>query len=391
MRGDEGEFLQLAVAALQFEQGALQLLLGRAAFADVLEVHRQALLGGVGVQLEPALEGFVETLEVTGLVVLPGLAVALADLAVVGAGEGVPQRLPQGCRCADVQLPLGLGVDVGEAPIVVEGVEGIADAFQGVRQALGQALRLLQRLLALADVLQGTGDAHDLPVVVAHRLAGHLHVQVPAMGIEHLHVEVEADALLDASLDRQGHPFAIGRQVELQAFGQAGRGADRETEQVVHFFRPEHLAAGQLDRPATELGDAAGHAQQQAVLAHLLGHRPLQADVAGGAVDHLVVGQGRAELQPELLAPGVVHADLQVLDRGSALQLLDGVVHQGAILGVDQLQVGLADQRARRMPQGAGEGRVDLDELALLADHAEHVQRQVEELIAFAQRLIGLA
>ncbi|MCY1304397.1 hypothetical protein D9M70_541470 [compost metagenome] len=96
-------------------------------------------------------------------------------------------------------------------------------------------------------------------------------------------------------------------------------------------------------------------------------------------------------MQPELLAPGVVHADLQVLDRGSALQLLDGVVHQGAILGVDQLQVGLADQRARRMPQGAGEGRVDLDELALLADHAEHVQRQVEELIAFAQRLIGLA
>ncbi|MCY1537942.1 hypothetical protein D9M68_734600 [compost metagenome] len=41
--------------------------------------------------------------------------------------------------------------------------------------------------------------------------------------------------------------------------------------------------------------------------------------------------------------------------------------------------------------QGAGEGRIDLDEEPLQVDHAEQIQRQAEELVALTHGLLGAA
>ena len=69
-----------------------------------------------------------------------------------------------------------------------------------------------------------------------NRLAGHLHVHVLAVRVEHLHVKVETDALLDAGLDRLGHLLAIGRQVELKAI------ADKPTNPTLGEIARQRLA-----------------------------------------------------------------------------------------------------------------------------------------------------
>jgi hypothetical protein len=123
-------------------QGALQVELRGLAGGDVEEVDRQPVRRRPGAQLVPA----VERRRVVGLeghraTALARRSVVRLEVAADGRGEQVPQHAAEQLVARAAQDPLGLGVDVGEAPVLVQRVEG---RRHGLEDAGGARLAVVQ-------------------------------------------------------------------------------------------------------------------------------------------------------------------------------------------------------------------------------------------------------
>ncbi len=67
---------------------------------------------------------------------------AVVDCLADGFGEGLPDVAPRQLVPRPPKHLLSPVVDVGEAPVAIDRVEGIGDALQGRAQLLGQQLGL---------------------------------------------------------------------------------------------------------------------------------------------------------------------------------------------------------------------------------------------------------
>src|SRR5215212_3840303 len=109
-----------------------QLLLCLFALGYVPEVHRESPRGGVGPARHPSAEDRGYGLELGGYALLHGPLYLPAGLRALGVGELLPDVLAQQPFPGAAPELLGLDVDVGEAPLPIDGVEGVGDAFEYV-------------------------------------------------------------------------------------------------------------------------------------------------------------------------------------------------------------------------------------------------------------------
>ena len=110
---------------------------------DLDEVDGQSVRSWGGTDLVPAVEGFgIVGLEGDRLSGGHGTAVVLLDDRVRGRGERVPQALSDEVGGAPPDQALGLGIDVGEAPAVVQEVDAGGDGRENLVDAAAVDPRL---------------------------------------------------------------------------------------------------------------------------------------------------------------------------------------------------------------------------------------------------------
>ncbi len=286
--GDDDDVVQLRHAG--FEQ--VQLLTRRAGGGDVAEVHRQPVVRRVAVDAEPGLQRRVEGLEGDPRFTAHRTLVTAVEDRAHPLGVDVPQHTPEHGVARARPQALGLAVDVGEAPVAVDGEESVADAFERVAQPLRQLLRFQRRQLALGDVLQRALDAHDAALGVAHRFADGAHPKTASGGRYLLGFQVVRCAGRDAALDGCLDSGAVLGGEGGQALLHRGRIAGRFVVQAGNHVGPVQAPLNHVEGPAADLGAAARHVEHRLAVAQCLLGQPLVGDVAGDAddADHLAPG-----------------------------------------------------------------------------------------------------
>ncbi len=116
-------------------------LLGPLALLDAVKEHRDPVRGGVDPYGDPDAEYGRDRLELGGLAVLQGFFRRPVALRAEGIGVHLAYFLPQKLPACRAQKLLRLAGDVDEAPLPVEGEEGVVDALQDPgRPLVGRAL-----------------------------------------------------------------------------------------------------------------------------------------------------------------------------------------------------------------------------------------------------------
>jgi hypothetical protein len=132
-------------------------LLGEPLFGDVVEVDGQAVRGRVGARLDPGAGRLPEGFDAGRPGVFHGLAVVLQQLGARQRGRDLEQRAAEAGLQRDADEAGRLDVGVDDAPVAVDGKEGVADAFQHGVHAFPGALQFLMRVAAYGQVF-GKGN-----------------------------------------------------------------------------------------------------------------------------------------------------------------------------------------------------------------------------------------
>lgn len=163
--------------------------------------------------LDPQVKAGVAGLEVSGDSRIDRTTVFDIETRAPGFREGLPDIAAQQRAGSTLQQPLGLAVDVGEAPVGIQGEEPVGDALQGGGETLGQPRDLGAQPALLGDVLGRALRPQDAPRLVVDRLADHPHPDVaPARG-DHLELLVEGGAIATARREALAQPLAVMRSV----------------------------------------------------------------------------------------------------------------------------------------------------------------------------------
>ena len=125
-----------ALGALGGCRGLQRRGFGALAVRDVLEVDRQALRVWITARDEPAFERREIDLEFAGDAIADGGPELVFDDRAHGVGEGLPDARANQFPARPLHQLFGARIDEYEAPVAVERVEGIADAFEDRGQFL---------------------------------------------------------------------------------------------------------------------------------------------------------------------------------------------------------------------------------------------------------------
>ena len=143
------------VGGVGFALGLFERELIGAPRADVLKINRQTGFGRIRVNFDPDFPGRDVTFQRDLLVAAGGAAQFVGQNAVVCAGKTFPDLLAQQLRPRFLHQLQRLLVDIGEAPIGIEGDERVADAGQNAAQLLRRGRQTLFGALVVGDfVLQ---------------------------------------------------------------------------------------------------------------------------------------------------------------------------------------------------------------------------------------------
>ena len=234
-------------------RGAVQRLLGVAAGGDVDEVDGEALGGGPGAHLVPGVQRRrVPGLEGHRLARRDGAPVVLLEGTAHGGGERVPDAGADQVDARRAEQPLGLGVDVGEAPLAVELEERRRHRLEHATHA-GLALAHLGGVVRRSDQADG-------------RTVGLVGEGVAAR--------------LDPPQGPVGQDHAVLRGV-VTAGGDGALEGVRDASDVVGV----HAAAEGLDRPAEALLVEAEQLVEPLVQAEVAGHQVPDERTDAGGVD----------------------------------------------------------------------------------------------------------
>ena len=318
--------------------GLPQLLLQLAALGGVVEVDGEALLGGIGLDIRPQVEGFVVGLEGDGLLGPDRLTVALLEHRAHRLGQHIEDALAQHLIAAYSDDALRLAIEVGKPPVLVEGEKAVGDAFEGGVEAFGQGLECHTPAAFVVDVDGGAKPLEGFALAVPGQGGAE---QVPAVfAVVAAQAQLHAERL--AGIDRMapgglggGPVVRVGKARALLAGGLLIPG---------HAGVVEHLLAGKI-HPTIRLRGPHDHGHGFRQLAEALfkpGEGRLRlfqgADVLHGAVDtHHIPGGipiGAAyDPKPAGALRGMQEAKLII--EGLPLGCAPGqaVINPGAILG----------------------------------------------------------
>src|SRR5918995_79524 len=156
-------------------------LLSTLAFGYVPEVHGQPFPGRVGPPRHPRATAGEHRLELGGDALLHGALYLPVGLGVHRLGKFLPDVLAEQFLPGAAPELLRLAVDIGEAPLLIYSVEGVADAFEYVRGPFPGRLLAEQKafplfgLLALRYVPRYLREAAKVSLLVPER--GDHHVR----------------------------------------------------------------------------------------------------------------------------------------------------------------------------------------------------------------------
>ena len=270
--------------------GRAQFLLHPAAFRDVTEQNGQVFPAGIGVHFHHAIRDRRWGFEMDRLPALQGMAVSGLECGAAGGRKDLKELPPEHLVARLSEMAKGRVVDVGEAPLPVDGEKAVGDAVHDHREPLLGIAELFLGLLEVRDVDEG--DDHPLDAVVLGPV-GHDAADVPA-AVVGLHLPGERGQIDE-------HPAGI---VQKRLVGEA------------HQDVP--------DRPAQVGGDQAhqaGDRRREALDPELLVEEQGGDARAGQEVHHIVVGA--FQLVDLLLEADVDGVELLV----EGLELLLGGLH----------------------------------------------------------------
>jgi hypothetical protein len=239
-----------------------QRLLGAAAVVDVLHVDGQALGRGesAGVDPSPARRG--DCLEAHRHLLGHRTAVVELELRADEPGKGLPYGFAEQVLASPAVHLFERAVDVGEAPLAVDGGERIVDALQPLGGALFRAIALGKGRLGLAAGPSGQaahGDDHGAHHAEEHE-ARHVlprrHVEVMDDQAQRDLAENRGRDAGDRSAPQRGADHGEVREAERAAANDAGVGqaydnARPQREHGQHRHRADgHAARGADERPA---------------------------------------------------------------------------------------------------------------------------------------------
>ena len=117
-------------------------------------------------------------------------------------------------------------------------------------------------LLLLGDVLQGALHLDHVATRIAHGRADAACPDAPLVTGDDLHLFVEGDTLRQARRKQLGQPHAGVGRAESQRLVERGPGSGRDAIEPADLVRPSHPRAVRVERPATQVGGAAGDGKQ---------------------------------------------------------------------------------------------------------------------------------
>lgn len=180
---------------------------GHFARADVAEVDRQALVGRIGVDLDPDAQRRVVLLEADRDVITHRVAVVELERAAHGRLEFVPDDGAEQLGAAAAQGALGFAVEVSEAPVAVEHEEAVGDALERCGQAIGEAEQRAVGQFALGDVMQRAAQDR-LGALARVQVRARVHLAHAGVCVQAV-LEIDRDAVAPGTRERGGQRRAL--------------------------------------------------------------------------------------------------------------------------------------------------------------------------------------
>ena len=226
------------------------------------EVHGQTFVGGVDAGAQPQAWRGVKSFEVPGLAGLQRFTILQRSRWVQPVCKLLPQGAAQQLTTGSLQQLFSMGVDIGKAPLAVQGHQAVADGLQRGRQAVGQRQLPGFSLLLLRNILHRTLHAGDVAGSVTHRLAGGSHPDSMPAGGDDFKVGLKRLTGGHAALEQLANGGLVLGRVKRNGVPNIQRAVGDLLVNGVGLVRPGQRHGRQLDLPGAHTADLGRHVQQ---------------------------------------------------------------------------------------------------------------------------------